>query len=83
MSDLTVYVTAWHNTIFYVSRNTSGFAMQRTRVTANSFFGGNGPGKGRSTAANVSWGLRDPGDMLVLHVRKREVVAVERHSPRR
>ncbi|MBS45198.1 MAG: DNA mismatch repair protein MutT [Nocardioides sp.] len=25
----------------------------------------------------------DPGDMLVLHVRKREVVAVERHSPRR
>jgi hypothetical protein len=66
VSDLTVYVTAYHNAIWHVSKRTVGFEMTRVRAIANSYFGGNGPGKGRSPAANVSWGLGDPGDMLVM-----------------
>jgi hypothetical protein len=66
VSDLTIYVTAWHNAMFHVSDTTVGFEMTRVRVTANSFFGGSGPGKGRSPAANVSWGMQDPGDLLVI-----------------
>ena len=66
VADLTVYVTAYHNMLFYVSNRTIGFEMLRVRATANSFFGGNGPNRGRSPQANVSWDLSDPGDMLVL-----------------
>lgn len=66
MSDLTVYFTAFHNDIFYVSSNTTGFEMQRVRVTANSFLGGNGPNKGRSAQANVSWGLQDTGAVIII-----------------
>lgn len=66
VSDLTMYMTAYHNAMFYVSHDTHGFEMQRVRVTLNSFFGGNGPGMGRSPTANISWGLRDPGDLLVM-----------------
>jgi hypothetical protein len=66
VSDLTLYVTAFHNTMFYVSNRTVGFEMQRVRATANSFFGGNGPNKGRSPQANVSWTLGDTGDLLVM-----------------
>jgi hypothetical protein len=66
ISDLTIYFTAFHNDIFYVNSNTSGFEMQRVRVTANSFLGGSGPDKGRSPQANVSWGLQDPGAVLVI-----------------
>ena len=66
ISDLTIYMTAFHNTMFYVSGHTHGFEMQRVRVTLNSFFGGNGPGMGRSAQANISWGMRDPGDLLVM-----------------
>lgn len=61
ISDLTVYVTAYHNMIFYVNNRTVGFEMTRVRATANSFLGSNGPGKGRSTLENVTWGLQDPG----------------------
>ena len=32
MSDLTLYFTAFHNDIVYVSNNTAGFEMQRVSV---------------------------------------------------
>jgi hypothetical protein len=54
---MTIYFTAFHNDIFYINNNTAGFEMQRVAVRANSFFGGNGPNKGRSTVANVRWSL--------------------------
>ena len=66
VSDLTIYFTAFHNDIFYVSSNTTGFEMQRVRVTANSFLGGSGPNKGRSAHANVSWGLQDTGAVIII-----------------
>ena len=61
ISDLTVYVTGFHNMVFYINHRTVGFEMKRVRATANSFLGSNGPGKGRSTVENVTWSLADPG----------------------
>jgi hypothetical protein len=45
ISDLTAYVTAYHNMVVYVNNRTVGFELTRCRLTADSFFGGNGPGK--------------------------------------
>ena len=66
ISEMTFYMTAYHNDFIFVSNRSVGFEIKRVRVTLNSFFGGNGPGKGRSPQANVSWALRDAGDLLVM-----------------
>lgn len=58
LSDLAIFVSAFHNYIVSVDNTTDGFVMQRVRVRANAWFGLNGRGEDgsvtRGRSLNVS-----------------------------
>ena len=62
------YVTAFHNNVIYVNNRTVGFELTRSRVVANSFFGGNGVGtsRGADGQSNVTWSMEAPGPLLAV-----------------
>eukprot|EP00040_Diaphanoeca_grandis_P015116 m.76958 g.76958 ORF g.76958 m.76958 type:complete len:898 (-) comp24959_c0_seq1:84-2777(-) len=66
VSNLTVYVTGFHNIVFYVNNRTRGFEMTECRVTADSFLGNTGPHTARDHHSNWTWGLNDNGALLNL-----------------
>lgn len=57
ISDLTIFVSAYHNIVIDVANTTDGFFMRRVRTRVNAFFGQNGlntPTRGRWLNA-TSW----------------------------
>ena len=69
VSDLTVFITAYHNIVFDVSNKTDGFWLQRVRVRANAWFAQNGAyvsTRGRSLNVS-SW--EQLGPVLQLNAR--------------
>ena len=52
--------------VIYVSDSTDGFELINTRITANSFLGGWGPGTARDRQSNFTWGLNDNGALLTM-----------------
>jgi hypothetical protein len=41
LEDLTIFITAYHNTVIAVALSTNGFTMRRVRARVNAFFGQN------------------------------------------
>lgn len=73
LSDLTIYVTAFHNSVLWVSNNTNGFTMRRVRARANAFmsledFGSSTRGR------SANWTVLQNGHLIDLHARNFEIV---------
>ena len=79
LSDFTLYITAFHNSVIWVSNNTNGFTMQRVRARVNAFFSlddFNQTSRGRS----AHWLPSQTGHLIDLHARNFEITDCDLYS---
>lgn len=68
VSGLTLYITAFHNTVLYVSNHTDGFVLQGARLRLNPFAFTWGTGPALSSRGRVAnWTAQDVGVAVEIH----------------
>ncbi len=68
VSGFTMYITAFHNTVFYVSNHTDGFVMTSMRLRLNPFAFTWGTGTALSSRGRIAnWTVNDIGVAVEIH----------------